>query len=95
MTRLCAPAQNEPRSSLLGLDPTTLPAAVSFGLVAMVTVGVQAARERATHCGLGSRHYIQRDPFVHDVLAELVVHARSDTTGRELRGMAYRAGLPV
>lgn len=40
-------------------------------------------------------HYIQRDPFVHDVLAELVVHARSDTTGRELRGMAYRAGLPV
>jgi tetratricopeptide (TPR) repeat protein len=40
-------------------------------------------------------HYIQRDPFVHDVLAELVVHARADTTGRELRGMAYRAGLPV
>lgn len=40
-------------------------------------------------------HYVQRDPFVHDVLAELVVHARSDTAGRELRGMAYRAGLPV
>jgi hypothetical protein len=40
-------------------------------------------------------HYIQRDPFVHDVLAELVVHARADTTGRELRAMAYRAGLPV
>jgi transcriptional regulator with XRE-family HTH domain len=36
-----------------------------------------------------------RNPFVRDVLAELVVRARRDAVGRELRGMAYRAGLPV
>jgi hypothetical protein len=36
-----------------------------------------------------------RNPFVRDVLAELLVRARRDAVGRELRGMAYRAGLPV
>jgi Helix-turn-helix domain len=36
-----------------------------------------------------------RNPFVRDVLAELLVRAKRDTVGRELRGMAYRAGLPV
>lgn len=36
-----------------------------------------------------------RNPFVRDVLAELVARARRDAVGRELRGMAYRAGLPV
>ncbi|MBV9161182.1 MAG: helix-turn-helix transcriptional regulator [Pseudonocardiales bacterium] len=40
-------------------------------------------------------HYVQRDPIVRDVLAELLVHGRRDAGGRELRGMAYRAGLPV
>lgn len=38
---------------------------------------------------------VQRDPFARDVLAELVAHTRRDAVGRELRGMAYRAGLPV
>jgi hypothetical protein len=38
---------------------------------------------------------VQRDPFARDVLAELVAHSRRDAVGRELRGMAYRAGLPV
>ncbi len=38
---------------------------------------------------------VQRNPFVRDVLAEPLVHARRDAVGRELRGMAYRAGLPV
>jgi transcriptional regulator with XRE-family HTH domain len=38
---------------------------------------------------------VQRHPFVRDVIAELVTHARRDAIGRELRGMAYRAGLPV
>jgi transcriptional regulator with XRE-family HTH domain len=38
---------------------------------------------------------MQRNPFVRDVLAELLVRSRRDTIGRELRGMAYRAGLPV
>lgn len=40
-------------------------------------------------------HRVQRDPFARDVLAELVVRSRRDAVGRELRGMAYRAGLPV
>jgi hypothetical protein len=36
-----------------------------------------------------------RNPFVRDVLGELMARARRDAVGRELRGMAYRAGLPV
>ncbi|MBV8542110.1 MAG: helix-turn-helix transcriptional regulator [Pseudonocardiales bacterium] len=39
--------------------------------------------------------HTQRNPFVREVLAELLVRARRDAAGRELRGMAYRAGLPV
>ncbi|ONI83084.1 transcriptional regulator [Actinosynnema sp. ALI-1.44] len=38
---------------------------------------------------------IQRHPFMRSVLAELLVKAKRDAVGRELRGMAYRAGLPV
>lgn len=38
---------------------------------------------------------VQRHPFVRDALAELVARSRRDAVGRELRGMAYRAGLPV
>jgi hypothetical protein len=37
---------------------------------------------------------MQCDPFVREVLGELVVRSRRDAVGRELRGMAYRAGLP-
>lgn len=40
-------------------------------------------------------HRVQRDPFARDVMAELVSRSRDDTIGRELRGMAYRSGLPV
>jgi hypothetical protein len=29
------------------------------------------------------------------LLAELLLRSRRDALGRELRGMAYRAGLPV
>jgi transcriptional regulator with XRE-family HTH domain len=36
-----------------------------------------------------------RHPFVRETLSELVSKARRDALGRELRGMAYRAGLPV
>lgn len=50
------------------------------------------ALRRAEHIS-PSRLY--RDPFATDVLAELVSRARDDALGRELRGMAYRAGLPV
>jgi transcriptional regulator with XRE-family HTH domain len=40
-------------------------------------------------------HRVQRDPFARDVLAELLGKSRRDAAGEELRGMAYRAGLPV
>jgi hypothetical protein len=40
-------------------------------------------------------HRVQRDPFVREVLAELLTRTRRDSpAGRELRAMAYRAGLP-
>ncbi len=42
-----------------------------------------------------SPHHVHRNPMVREVLAELVSRARHDAVGRELRGMAYRAGLPV
>ncbi|MGH3567551.1 MAG: XRE family transcriptional regulator, partial [Pseudonocardia sp.] len=38
---------------------------------------------------------VQRDPLVRETLAELLTRVKRDAVGRELRGMAYRAGLPV
>jgi transcriptional regulator with XRE-family HTH domain len=38
---------------------------------------------------------VQRNPFAREVLAELMPHSKDDAVGRELRGMCYRAGLPV
>lgn len=38
---------------------------------------------------------VQRNPVARDILAELVARSKRDAVGRELRGMAYRAGLPV
>src|SRR5262249_8200281 len=37
---------------------------------------------------------VQRDPFIREVLAEMLARSQRDAGGRELRGMAYRAGLP-
>lgn len=37
---------------------------------------------------------VHRDPFARDVLGELLMRARQDAVGRDLRGMAHRAGLP-
>ena len=39
-------------------------------------------------------HRVQRDPFAREVLAELLLRSPRGAVGRELRGMAYRAGLP-
>ncbi len=50
------------------------------------------ALRRAEHI---SPHRIQRGPAVRQVLSELLTRSGQDTIGRELRGMAYRAGLPV
>jgi transcriptional regulator with XRE-family HTH domain len=38
---------------------------------------------------------VHRHPLTRSVLAELVGRAKRDAVGRELRGIAYRAGLPV
>jgi len=38
---------------------------------------------------------VLRNPFAQDVIGELVARSRRDAVGWELRGMAYRAGLPV
>jgi transcriptional regulator with XRE-family HTH domain len=38
---------------------------------------------------------VLRNPFARDTIAELIARSKRDAVGRELRGMAYRAGLPV
>jgi transcriptional regulator with XRE-family HTH domain len=38
---------------------------------------------------------IHRHPFMRSILVELLAKTKRDAVGRELRGMAYRAGLPV
>lgn len=38
---------------------------------------------------------IRRHPFMRSILAELMTKVKRDSIGRELRGMAYRAGLRV
>lgn len=42
-----------------------------------------------------SPYRIQRGAVIREVLAELLRRSKRDAVGRELRGMAYRAGLPV
>jgi hypothetical protein len=39
--------------------------------------------------------HLYRNPLARDALAKLVERSRQDAAGQELRGMAYRAGLPV
>ena len=38
---------------------------------------------------------VRRHPQARDAIATLLPRARRDATGMELRGLAYRAGLPV
>jgi hypothetical protein len=38
---------------------------------------------------------VLRNQFARDTLAELVARSKKGAVGRELQGMAYRAGLPV
>jgi len=42
-----------------------------------------------------SPHRIQRGPVIREALADLLTRVRRDAVGRELQGMAYRAGLVV
>lgn len=69
-----------------------------------VNYGRAAARVRGRHddavkalrrAELISPHSVQRNPLVREVVAELLMRSHRDPVGRELRGMAYRAGLPV
>ena len=70
-----------------------------------VTYGQALSRLRGRHedaieafrrAELISPHHVLRDPITREVLAELLPRTRRDSpAGRELRGMAYRAGLPV
>jgi transcriptional regulator with XRE-family HTH domain len=39
--------------------------------------------------------HLHRSPLARNVIGELLMRSRRDAVGRELRGMAYRAGLPV
>jgi hypothetical protein len=69
-----------------------------------VTYGRALARLRGRHedaakafrrAELISPHHVLRDPITRDVIAGLLARLRRDSPiGRELRGMAYRAGLP-
>ncbi len=36
---------------------------------------------------------VRANPFVRDIVTDLMRRARRDAIGRELRGMAYRMGL--
>lgn len=38
---------------------------------------------------------VLRNPFARETLVELLAHAKDDALGREVRGMAYRARLPL
>ena len=38
---------------------------------------------------------VLRDPLARDTLVELVARSKDDALGRAIRGMAYRAGLPL
>ncbi|MGH3717638.1 MAG: helix-turn-helix domain-containing protein [Pseudonocardiaceae bacterium] len=42
-----------------------------------------------------SPHHVHRNPLVRDVIATLLLSTRRDAIGKELRGMAHRAGLPT
>lgn len=42
-----------------------------------------------------SPEHVHRHPFTRETLTDLLARAKRDAVGRELRGMAYRAGLPV
>ncbi len=42
-----------------------------------------------------SPDHVHRHPFTRSLLAEMLGRTKRDAVGRELRGMAYRSGLPV
>jgi len=60
------------------------------------------ARDRRNDAALALRRaelisprHLQRDPLAREALSALVARAKQGAVSRELRGMAYRAGLPA
>lgn len=86
-----------------GLRPELLPAATrrsaywaDYGRALARLRGRQDDAVKALRTAeLISPARVQRHPFVREILGELLSRSRRDTAGRELRGMAYRAGLLV
>jgi transcriptional regulator with XRE-family HTH domain len=86
-----------------GLQPSLLPSATrkaaywaDYGRALARLRGRQDDAVKALRkAELISPPRVQRHPFVREVIGELLARSRRDVTGRELRGMAYRAGLPV
>jgi hypothetical protein len=69
---------------------------VTYGRALARTRGRQDDAVMAFHrAEMISSHRVLRDPFVRDVLTELLARSWRDSVGRELRGLAYRAGLSV
>jgi transcriptional regulator with XRE-family HTH domain len=86
-----------------GLQPSLLPSATrqatywsNYGRALARIRGRQDDAVKALRqAELISPARVQRHPFTREVLGELLVRSRRDAIGRELRGMAYRAGLSV
>lgn len=87
-----------------GLDPRLIPSpqrqAAYWADYGRALARLRGRRDDAAHAlkraELISPARVHRHPFVRETLAELVSKAKPDTVvGRELRGMAHRAGLPV
>ena len=86
-----------------GIDPSRIPSpqrrAAYWADYGRALTRIRGRRDDAVwalrRAELISPARVHRHPFTRQVLAELVARSRRDAVGRELRGMAYRAGLPV
>ncbi|MCO1580124.1 helix-turn-helix domain-containing protein [Crossiella sp. SN42] len=85
------------------IDPTTLPSRTrqaaywrDYGrALARLPKRLDDAVVAIRNAELISPARVYRHPFTRSLLAELVAKAKRNAAGRELRGMAYRAGLSV
>jgi hypothetical protein len=83
------------------LDPQRIPSpqrrAAYWADYGRALARLRGRREDATRAlrraELISPARVHRHPFVRETLAELLSRARRDAAGRELRGIAFRAGL--
>ncbi|MGH3978541.1 MAG: helix-turn-helix domain-containing protein [Pseudonocardiaceae bacterium] len=83
-----------------GLLPSATRQAAYWADYGRVLTRLRARRENAVRALLRAEHLsptrVHRHPFTRDTVAELVARTPRDSpAGRELRKLAYRAGLPV